>query len=389
MISSELLQMLNGTAVETPQQWRELRRPELLRLLESEVFGVTPLGRPADLRFEVREEKGDARDGKATRLRVGILFEGTENGRQMELLVYLPNAVQGPVPVFLGLNFDGNFTTTTEADLPVPTHYVNGLFTKLADHRATEEMRGRYASMWPYDEILERGYGVATTCYSEIEPDIANQWWHGPRVLAPPVEANGWGAIGGWAWALSRALDYLQTHPRVDAGRGAVFGFSRLGKTAMWAGAQDERFAAVISQNSGKGGASLMKRGQGEPVAHLSGDSLGHWFAPKFASYADNEANLPVDGDALAALVAPRPLLVLSATDDAWSDPEGEFLSAHSAARVYGLLEEEGLNAEIWPTPGALVNSRVGYFLRVGGHNITGEDWTATLDWADKFLKPI
>ncbi|BCM93954.1 carbohydrate esterase [Abditibacteriota bacterium] len=387
MTSSELLQMGDGSAVESPEQWQGQRRPELLRLLESEVFGVTPFGRPDALRFEVREEKSGARDGLATRLRVGVLFEGTENGRQMELLVYLPNDVSGPVPVFLGLNFDGNFTTTAEADLPVPTHYVNGLFTRLSDHRATEEMRGSRASMWPYDEILKRGYGVATACYGEVEPDVANQWWHGPRVLAPPTEADGWGAIGSWAWALSRALDYLQTHPRVDSQCVAVFGFSRLGKTAMWAGAQDERFAAVISQNSGKGGASLMKRPQGEPVSHLSGP-LGHWFAPSFARYSNNEAELPVDGDSIAALVAPRPLLILSATEDTWSDPEGEFLSGRSATRVYGLLGHEGLDAEARPEPGTFINSRVGYFLRVGGHNVTGEDWAVTLDWADKFLKP-
>jgi hypothetical protein len=186
---------------------------------------------------------------------------------------------------------------------------------------------------------------------------------------------------------LSRALDYLETNTRVNAKQVAVFGFSRLGKTAMWAGAQDERFAAVISQNSGKGGVSLSKRLVGEPVAHLAGKDLGHWFAPNYARYADDEAALPVDGHELAALIAPRPLLILSATEDTWSDPEGEFLSGKAATPVYNLLGSEGLDAERWPAPAVPVNSRVGYYLRAGKHDVTAEDWAVTLDWLDHNLK--
>lgn len=380
------LNMEDGTEVTSAARWREERRPEILRLFEKHVYGRTPIGRPENLRFVIREAKNDARGGTATRLRVGILFEGTESGRQMEILVYMPNEIHGPVPVFLGLNFDGNFTTTDDPDLPVPDHYVNGLRTKLADHRADESMRGKDQSLWPYELILKRGYGVATACYGEVEPDIANQWWHGPRVLAPPTDDGAWGSIGGWAWALSRAMDYLETNDRVDAQRVAVMGFSRLGKTAMWAGAQDERFAAVVSQNSGKGGVSLSKRLTGEPVEHLSGERLGHWFCRNYRSYANNEKALPVDGHLLAALVAPRPLLILSATEDTWSDPEGEFLAGVHATPVYQLLGAEGLAAKTWPDPGKLVDSRVGYFLRTGRHNVTAEDWNATLDWADKHL---
>ncbi|BCM92621.1 carbohydrate esterase [Abditibacteriota bacterium] len=385
----EPLTMQNGTPVTSAGQWRAARRPELLRLFEENIYGKTPIGRPQNLRFVVREIKKNARDGKATRLRVGVLFEGSEAGRQMELLVYLPNDVKGPVPMFLGLNFDGNFTTTTEKDLPVPDHFVNGLFYRLPDHRARESLRGNNARMWPYDEILARGYGIATACYGEVEPDDKNQWWHGPRALAPspPTQSDDWGTIGGWAWALSRAMDYLQTNKQVDPRRIALFGFSRLGKTAMWAGSQDERFAAVISQNSGKGGVSLSKRLVGERVSHLAGPDLAHWFAPAYAQYADNEVALPVDGHELAALIAPRPLLILSGTEDDFSDPEGEFLSGKAATPVYKLLGSDGLNADQWPAPQTLINSTIGYYLRLGGHNVTPEDWTATLNWADQHLK--
>ncbi len=379
--------MADGRPVTTAEQWRQQRRPELLRLFEDNVYGKTLVGRPEPLRFVIREKKKNARGGKATRLRIGILFEGRENGRQMELLVYLPNNVKGPVPIFLGLNFDGNFTTTEETDLPVPTHFVNGLFYQLPNHRPAEKLRGNNRTMWPYDTILERGYGVATACYGEVEPDMANQWWHGPRALGALPQSGDWGTIGAWAWALSRALDYLETHPGIDGSRIAVFGFSRLGKTALWAGAQDERFAAVISQNSGKGGISLSKRGVGEPVAHLAGKDLGHWFAPNYAKYADNEAALPVDGHELAALIAPRPLLILSGVQDDYSDPEGEFLGGLGATPVYRLLGSEGVPIDKWPPPQTLLDGTIGYYLRPGGHNVTMEDWQATLTWADKHLR--
>lgn len=378
--------LTSAQAIDPAAVWPVEGRIETLNLFAENIYGHTPERLEKETRFVMRETKDDALDGLATRLRVGVLFEGTESGRQMELLVYLPNAAKGPVPVFVGLNFDGNFSTTTEPDIPLPDHWVMGLFGKLPDHRAHEEMRGRHASMFPYESILKRGYGIATAGYGEIEPDDDNQWWHGPRVLAPPTTPDSWGQIGAWAWGLSRAMDYLQTDPRVDGKKVAVFGFSRLGKTAMWAGAQDERFAAVVSQNSGRGGVSLLKRPGGEPAAHLV-DPLGRWFAPNFAKYADNEAALPVDGSDLASLVAPRPLLILSATEDTWSDPEGEFLSGKAATPVYEMLGVEGLEADTWPEPKQLINSRIGYYLREGKHNVTPEDWDATLEWADEWLK--
>jgi hypothetical protein len=379
--------MADGARVTTAEQWRTERRPEFMRLFENDVYGKPLVGRPADLKFVVRDEKKNALGGKATRLRVGILFEGTETGRQMELLVYLPNQVKGPAPLFLGLNFDGNFTTTDDPDIPVPTHWVNGLFNyQPPDHRATPDGRGIHRDMWPYDLIIERGYGIATAGYGEVEPDLPGHWRDGPRGLGPQPGAGDWGSIGAWAWALSRAMDYLETNQRVAAQRVAVFGFSRLGKTAMWAGAEDQRFAMVISQCSGKGGVSLSKRLVGEPVAHLAGSDLGHWFAPNSARYATNEAALPVDGNELAALIAPRPLLILSGVDDHYSDPEGEFLGGLGADPVYRLLGTDGMAAKVWPSPQTLVTSTIGYWLRPGGHNVTLDDWRATLFFADEHL---
>lgn len=377
----------DGTGVTSAELWRSRRRPELLRLFENEEYGKNTVGRPAQMRFVLREEKQNARGGRATRLRVGVLFEGTEEGRQMELLIYLPNQITGRAPVFLGLNFDGNYTITNEPDIPLPTHWVNGLQPNRVLHNLpAESSRGTLQNLWQIDEVLARGYGVATAGYGEIESDVPGRWQQGPRGLGPPPGPGDWGSIGAWAWALSRAMDYLTTNPRIDSKRVAVIGFSRLGKAAMWAGAQDERFALMISNESGAGGVALHKRLFGETAADLN-NHFPHWFCPNFRRYANNEAALPIDQHELVALFAPRPVLIVSATEDLWSDPKGEFLSGVGAAPVYRLLGVEGIAQTEWPQPQHLVLSRIGYYLRPGKHDVTAEDWKIMLTFADRYLK--
>ncbi len=377
----------DGTLVKDKRTWREKRRPELLKRFEEEVYGRTLLGRPAGMRFVVREEKKGVSGGLGTRWRVGVLFEGREDGRKMELLMILPSRGKVPVPVFLGLNFDGNYTTTVDPDLPVPEHFAMGLFAnKLTDNKPEKGSRGIHQHQWPYSYLLEKGYGVVTAAYGEIEPDAADRWKEGVRGMGPEPGVGDWGCLGAWAWGLSRAMDYLQTHPRVDARRVAVMGFSRLGKAAVWAAAQDERFALVISQQSGAGGVALSRRIFGEDVDHLA-NKLGHWFTPGFAKFAGKESEMTVDQHELVALLAPRPILILSATTDLWSDPRGEFLGGRGADPVYRLLGSRGLAAKEWPRPSEFVNSPIGYYLRPGAHDVTLEDWLATIRFADRHLK--
>ena len=377
----------DGTRVTDAKVWREKRRPELLRLFENEEYGKTLVGRPEAMRFVLREEKKDAREGKATRLRVGVLFEGKEDGRQMELLIYLPNAVQGPVPVFFGLNIDGNYSVTAEPDIPVAKHYVMGLYAnRVTNNIPTEAGRGIHQSLWQIDLALSHGYGVVTVGYGEVEADLNGHWQDGPRGLGPKPGDRDWGCLGAWAWAESRGLDYLETNPRVDAKRVALIGFSRLGKAAMWAGAQDERFALLISNNSGAGGVALSKRIFGETVDNLSG-GLGRWFCPNFRRYANNEAALPMDQHELVALLAPRPVLIISGTQDLWSDPKGEFLGGLGADPVYRLLGSDGCAVREWPAAGTFVDSRIGYFMHDGKHDVTPEDWQVMVKFADQYLK--
>ena len=376
----------DGQPITTAAAWTA-RRAAWLKQFGGKMYGVTPIGRPEQMKFVVREEINGALGGRATRLRVGVLFEGTETGRQMELLVYLPNDVSGKAPVFLGLNFDGNYTTVNDADLPQPKHWAMGLFdNKLPDHKPTEAARGMFAHMWSVDWLLENGWGLATAAYGEIEPDEPGKWKEGVRGLAKEPGPGDWGAVGAWAWGLSRAMDYLAVNDRVDAQRVVVTGFSRLGKAAVWAGAQDERFAAVVSHGSGAGGIALTKRIFGERTGDLI-TRFPHWFCGNFAVFAGNEAAQPFDQHQLAALIAPRPLMATSGTEDLWADPHGEFLTLQAAAPVYALLgAKKPLDAEEWPKSGKLINSPLGYYLRKGPHDVVLEDWKAMVSWAGKQL---
>lgn len=352
------------------------RRAEILELFERQVYGAAPAA-PSGMAFSVLEEDSAALGGLAHRKQVRATFGGTPKVSGMEILLYTPSGAGGPVPVFLGLNFGGNHTAHQD-----PAIRLADRMTAEGLEKGNDADRGRSASRWQVELLLKRGYGIATVYCGDLDPDFDDGFRNGVHPLDPPENPADWGSISAWAWGLSRALDYLQTDGQVAASRVAVIGHSRLGKTALWAGARDERFAMVISNDSGCGGAALSRRRFGETVERIN-TRFPHWFADNFTAYNDKEDELPVDQHMLLALVAPRPLYVASAEEDLWADPQGEFLAALHAGEVYELLGRRSLRVEQRPPANEPVMHDVGYHIRTGKHDITAYDWERYMDFAD------
>ena len=352
----------NGKRVHSRRVWENRRRAEIIEVFSQEMYGHVP-PRPEGLHFETLAVD-TVYGGLGLRKTVRIFLD-SEGKHWFDALVHVPRGIETPVPFFAGLNFEGNDAT----------------------------LDGRTSSRWPYEMILGAGFGVITAWRDGVEPD-------GRHFVDPGEDASGfcrdggvrawyntsgdWGAISAWAWGLSRLLDYLETDPDADAGRVVVMGLSRLGKTALWAGANDIRFAGVVSSCSGCCGAAISRRVFGETFAVIA-NAFPHWFTRSFGKYAGREAVFPGDQHWLAALAAPRPLYIASATLDDWADPEGEWQCAAAVAPVYKLYHKKGLassrfDAAVWPEADCpVVEGTVAYHIRTGEHDITAFDWAQYL----------
>jgi hypothetical protein len=395
----------DGTKITTKEQWLEKRKPELMKLFASEVYGKTPGGAPKATKVEVLSEDKNALGGRATMRRVRLSFSNgavlTEGGKDhpnlkgvgythhADLLLYTPNGLTKPAPAFVQLNFGGNHYTTSDPSIPVSDAWFrNDKDGNYVNNKATEKSRASGERRWPYKEIIDRGYAVCTAYYGDFDPDFDDGFQNGVQPLfykdgQTKPAADEWGSIGAWAWGMSRMADYLQGVPEVDGKKLISVGHSRLGKTSLWAGAQDERFGIVVSNNSGAGGAALSKRIYGETVAVLN-KNFPHWFCDNFNKYSDNEKDLPVDQHELIALMAPRPVYIASATEDNWADQKGEFLGGKLAEPVYALFGLKGLGVEEPPAPDKSVGDAIGYHNRTGKHDILLYDWEQFMNFADK-----
>ena len=384
-----------GEGANQPSQWELKRRPKVLEMLAREEYGYTPTQK-LKVKYELVREDRMALDGKATARQVMLTF--SRNGREVKalLLAYTPNGRKGRLPVFVSYNFRGNHCLTHDPDILYSPYFQR------VSKDDPDLLRGTQVSRWPLERILARGFAVVTMCYQDIFPDNPQG---GPESVTQLFDAkwnegeSRWQAIGAWAWGYSRMADWVIRQPWADKKRLIVLGHSRLGKTALWAGAQDERFGVVISNNSGCGGAALSKREFGERVAQIT-KTFPHWFCPAFAKYGWKERDLPFDQHWLLALIAPRHLYVASAEDDKWADPYGEYLAAYEASRVWrkiyrisGLIRHRELPTVNQPTLYDQIISpvkgkqtfdrRVEYHIRSGKHDITIFDWECYMDFCE------
>ncbi len=382
----ELLKTSSGKAVKSVKDWEKNRRPEIMKLFEKEVYGKTPATK-IPVSYQVKSIEKAAIGGKATRKEIRVQFP---QNKYMDILLYVPNDAGGKVPVFLGLNFLGNQSLEKDPSIPMTASWQrNNKGLNVTENRATENTRGASMLNWPVEYILSKGYALATIYYCDIFPDHADGRDASIQTLFSPDKnpQEEWGAIGAWAWGLSRAVDYLEADPAIDAGKVAVLGHSRLGKAALWAGAQDKRFGVVISNNSGEGGAAITRRRFGETIAIIN-KNFPHWFAPNYKKYSDNEDDLPVDYHQLIALIAPRAAYVAAASEDLWADPRGEYLSLYHAGPVYRLYGKEILSSPDAPPAQKPVSTDfMGYHMREGGHDILLYDWEQYVRFADKHFR--
>jgi hypothetical protein len=375
----------NGQPVRTARDWKR-RREEILELFATNVYGHNPEA-PRHISFDVTDIDRAALGGKAIRKQVTIYFSSKKDGPREDMLMYIPAGARKPVPIFLTLNFSGNQSVVNDPGIKLPTIWDAKTHER---HQASEESRGRDTG-FDVEKILARGYGFATICYQNIEPDFKGGYVDGIRPLffkagqSEPAPDD-WGAIGAWSYGLSRAMDYLEKDKDIDAKRVAIMGHSRLGKTVMWAGATDTRFAMVISSCSGEGGASLARRNYGETIANLTG-AFPYWFDLNFQKYSGHADQLPVDAHELIALIAPRPVYITAAEDDRWADPKGEFLACAAAGPVYRLLGRPDLGTSKMPALNQPIMRTIGYHIRTGGHAVTAFDWDQFLTFADMHLQ--
>jgi hypothetical protein len=382
----------DGRKVTNAKIWEQKRRPELLHLFAAQVYGKVPK-RPKGMRLKITPACVDRTvfGGKATRKQVSIYFTAHRDRPRMDLLLYIPNHVHRPVPAFVGLNFDGNQAIYPDAGIDITDQWVANIGdigkSSVRNHHATPSSRGARQGFWPIEAILARGYALVTAYYGDLYPDfdgglqnsVEPLFYKSGQSRPAPDE---WGSIGAWAWGLSRAMDYLETDTDIDHTQVAVMGHSRLGKTALWAGARDQRFALVISNDSGCGGAALSRRQFGETVKSIN-THFPYWFCDNFNKYNDNIDALPVDQHELIALIAPRPVYVALAEEDLWSDPLGQFLACKHANPVYRLLGTRGLPTDRMPGIDQPVMGTIGCHIRPGQHDVTLYDWERFMEFFD------
>lgn len=354
-VSGELpnpLRCEDGTVVTNAYSWNSARRAEVLNLFRQNIYGRAPVGRPDSLKFQVEDSSEHFMDGAARRKLVRITYSGRGGEGAIRLVLFTPTKRSGPVPCFLLICNRG------------PDNID-----------ATRTVK---SSFWPAEAIVAEGFAAAAFLNTDVAPDSKDAWQKGAHKIYDGEKGRtpeSWGTIAAWAWGASRVMDYLVTDPGIDPKKVAVVGNSRGGKTALWAAAEDERFAMAVSNDSGSTGAAMARGKTGERIRDIN-RGFPHWFCENYKEFNDRESELPVDQHMLLGLIAPRLLYVASASEDAWADPRSEFQSAVLATEVYKLLGARGISHTTFPEPEKpLHDGAIGYHVRTGKHNLTEYDW--------------
>jgi dienelactone hydrolase len=359
----ELLTMADGRPIRQAEDW-PARRAELLELFREQVYGRSPAA-PAAMRFETVEIDPQAMEGMATLKRVHIHFSDAPEAPVLRLTMFVPNRRQGPAPAFLLICNRG----VENID---PTRKIRRDF-------------------WPAERIVERGYIAAAFFNGDVAVDKYDGFSGGIHALLQRPEErlpSSWGTLAAWAWGAARVMDYWESDADVDTSRCVVTGHSRGGKTALWAAAEDSRFAMAVSNESGCGGAALSRRCYGETLSIIN-RAMPHWFCSRFHDYNGREEALPIDQHQLIALIAPRAAYISSADQDLWADPRGEFLAAQAASPAYELLGRGGLgkNSAMPGLNEPLLGDGLAYHIREGEHTYSLYDWECHMDMADREFK--
>jgi len=359
-------------ANETPARWMLFRRKEIASLFEENFFGKIP-PRPMQTEYMIHKET-PVFNGLGIRRDAVLVFRNRGVEHRIKALWYLPATAtaSNPVPLIIGLNFMGNAGCSDEPDIELEEG----------------ETRGVQAHRWQIPFLLQSGFSLITAPRNQFFPDHAGgraesifRLFHSEEELT--VEHRELTAISAWAWGYSRLLELGESDPRINRGEIWAHGHSRLGKTSLWVGANDLRFAGIVSNCSGCCGAALSRERLPEAEQYRSIKKFTWWFQSAFDLFNGRDDEMPFDMNWLCALTAPRPLLIASATEDFWADPFNEYRSAQAVGEVYRLFGAEGLPGTAkFPEPDRpLFGDRVGYYLRTGIHDVTAEDWKFVVDF--------
>ncbi|WP_289030539.1 acetylxylan esterase [uncultured Algoriphagus sp.] len=350
-----------GKVINSKEEWESLRKPEIFKLFESEVYGQIPKDLD-QVSFEVNERLDHEFNSIAKLEEVDIKIQLGDRSHRMRLNLLLPKESNGPYPIILLIN-----------------------------HRDPEE-DGSLAEegYWPVAELIERGFATASFHAETVAPDDTIRYVNGILNNLYPEQkeqSDGLKALGAWGWGAMRAMDYFEQHQAIDSKKSILVGHSRSGKAALWASANDPRWAITYANESGCGGAALSKRKFGETVEIIN-NRFTHWFAENFRKYNSAEESLPLDQHMLPALIAPRAVYYASAKGDEWADPKGEYLGLQIGSEVFSqIYAKESPFKTTWEELNGPVSSNtLGYHIREGEHNLTWEDWEIFLAFAKKSL---